>query len=75
MVVRNNILDRLRPTPPGIIEGNIFTREPVPGEANVVADAADLFMDPAKGDFRRKPGGPAMDAGASIPPPSAEWIR
>lgn len=75
MAVRNNILDRLRPTPPGIIEGNIFTREIAPGVSNVLANPADLFIDSAKGDFRRKPGGSRMDAGANIPPPPAEWTR
>jgi parallel beta-helix repeat protein len=75
MVVRNNILDRLRPVPPGIVEGNIFTREAVAGTGSKIADPGDLFIDPAKGDFRRKPGGPAMDAGAGIPPPPAKWTR
>jgi hypothetical protein len=75
MAVRNNILDRLRPTPPGIIEGNIFTREIAPGVSNVLANPADLFIDSAKGDFRRKPGGSRMDAGANIPHPPAEWTR
>ena len=75
MVVRNNILDRLRPVPPGIIEGNLFTREAVSGTGSKIAEPADLFIDPAKGDFRRKPGGPQMDAGASIPPPPAGWTR
>lgn len=76
LVVKNNILDRLTDLP-GTFAGNIFLRETdgkFLGENGVVvADKATLFLDPAKGDFRRKPGGPNMGAGANVPPPPAAW--
>ncbi len=34
----------------------------------VISDMNVLFQDPARGDFRRKPGGPAPDVGATIRP-------
>jgi len=75
LVIRGNVLDGLAEDIAGVIEGNLYTR-PVaarfmgPG-CRVVSDPAVLFRDPARGDFRRKPGGPVMDAGANIPPPAA----
>lgn len=68
LVIRNNILDNLRPVPDGIIEGNILMRD-------TATDPNSLFVDPAAGDYRRKKGGPQMDAGANISPPSAKWTR
>ena len=73
LIIRNNILCGLAEDISGAIENNIYTR-PVeqrfmgPG-CQVVTDPDVLFRDPARGDYRRKPGGPAMDVGASIPPP------
>jgi hypothetical protein len=79
LVARNNVLSRLRTPFPGTIEGNIYMHETEAAVAGtggtVVSDAAALFMDPAKGDFRRKPGGPLMEAGADVPPPPAQWSR
>lgn len=37
----------------------------------LVRFSAVLFLDPAKGDYRRRPGGPMLDAGADVPPPPA----
>ncbi len=77
IVVRNNILDRLRPPLAANIENNIFLREvdaSVQGAgAEFVTDATRLFLDPEKGDYRRRPGGPLMSAGANLPPPPATW--
>jgi hypothetical protein len=39
----------------------------------VSGDPKALFRDPERGDFRRKPGGPMMQAGADVPPPPAKW--
>lgn len=68
LVIRNNILDRLRPPADGVIEGNVFLRETpeaVRGEdSRMVADPDELFLAPDRGDFGRKPGGPRMEAGA-----------
>ena len=76
-MIRNNILDRLRPPLAATIENNIFLRQQDAGlegsGAEIVADQQKLFMDPDKGDYRRGPGGTMMSAGASIPPPSATW--
>jgi hypothetical protein len=73
LIIRNNILYGLAEDISGEIENNIYTRAVEerfmgPG-CQVVTDPEVLFRDPARGDYRRKPGGPAMDAGASIPPP------
>ncbi len=74
LVIRNNILDGLGQDLPGIIENNIFTRkveDRFMGKDCVVdTDLNALFINPAEGDFRRKPGGPKMDVGANVPPPS-----
>ena len=75
LVIRGNILDRIRDDLPGQIEKNIYTREVEErfmGEScHVIEDLEVLFLDPANGDFRRRPGSPAMDLGASVPPPPA----
>ncbi|MEK7415493.1 MAG: right-handed parallel beta-helix repeat-containing protein [Planctomycetota bacterium] len=77
LVVSNNVLDRLTDGLPGKISGNIYMREVgkdyLGDDGQVVADPAVLFVDPAKGDFRRRPSGPVMTAGANIPPPPATW--
>ncbi|MBE7461926.1 MAG: right-handed parallel beta-helix repeat-containing protein [Planctomycetes bacterium] len=77
VIVRDNVLDRLTAGLPGAIAGNIYLREVDPkylGEnCVVVEDQAALFVDPSNGDFRRKPGGPNMGAGANVPPPPKEW--
>jgi len=77
LVVRNNIIDRLRPPVPATIEDNLFLHAPdagVAGKGSLVSgDPKVLFRDPDRGDFRRKAGGPMMQAGADIPPPPAKW--
>jgi hypothetical protein len=79
LVARNNVLSRLSPPFPGTVEDNIFMHETAPAVAGsggmVVSDAAALFIDPATGDYRRKPGGPLMEAGSDVPPPPAKWSR
>jgi len=79
LVVRNNVLDRLKPPLAATIENNVFMEAidaSVAGSGGtVVSDPKKLFLDPAKGDFRRKPGGPLMEAGANLPPPSATWTE
>lgn len=79
LVARNNILARLRPPFPGVVENNIYLHETdasVAGKNSmVVSDQSELFRDPENGDFRRKPGGPMMEAGADVPPPPKEWSR
>jgi hypothetical protein len=73
LVIRGNILDRIREDLPGEIAENIYTREVeehfMCESCAVVTDLDSLFLDPANGDFRRRPGGPAMEAGANLPPP------
>ena len=77
IVIKNNVLDRLRPPLAATVENNIFMRETDPSVAGsgdaVVSDAKKLFLGPEKGDYRRRPGGPLMEAGADLPPPSATW--
>ncbi len=75
LVVRGNVFDRITGNLNGVFENNLYMREVDkrfmgPG-CQVVKDPRSLFMDAANGDFRRRPGGPAMDAGASIAPPPA----
>jgi parallel beta-helix repeat protein len=73
LIIRNNILHGLAEDISGKIENNIYIREvekPYLGTGSqVISDLRVLFRDPARGDYRRKPGGPAMDVGATIPPP------
>ncbi|MEX2381233.1 MAG: right-handed parallel beta-helix repeat-containing protein [Opitutales bacterium] len=70
LVVRNNILDRVSGELSGEFENNVYLREPagpLMSESNrVIADLDELFVDPDNGDFRRRPGGLAMNAGADI---------
>ncbi|MDY0167906.1 MAG: right-handed parallel beta-helix repeat-containing protein [Thermoguttaceae bacterium] len=73
LIIRNNILCGMAEDIAGAIENNIYTRPAEqrfmgPG-CQVVADPNVLFRDPARGDYRRKPNGPAIDVGANIPPP------
>jgi parallel beta-helix repeat protein len=72
LVIRNNVIDRLRSPNPSEIDNNIFMIESDPsvmGTNNqLVEDPNVLFIDPANGDYRRKPGGPMMNAGADVPP-------
>ena len=79
LVIRKNVLDRLRPPVPGTVEDNIFMREidaEVAGsDATMVSDPQALFRSPEDGDYRRKPGGPMMEAGADVPPAADEWRR
>ncbi|MEX1120131.1 MAG: right-handed parallel beta-helix repeat-containing protein, partial [Terrimicrobiaceae bacterium] len=74
LIIRNNILDGLGQDVPGVIENNIFTRKVedrfMGRDCVVNTDMDSLFLNPAEGDFRRKPGGPMMEVGANIPPPS-----
>jgi hypothetical protein len=66
------VIDRLRSPNPSEIDNNIFMIESDPsvmGTNNqLVEDPNVLFIDPANGDYRRKPGGPMMNAGADVPP-------
>lgn len=77
VVISDNVLDFLSDGLPAKVTGNIFLR-PV-GEAYlaeggmIVEDQATLFVDPAKGDWRRKPEGPNPTVGSEIPSPPAEW--
>ncbi len=70
LVIRNNILSRLREPIPAKIENNIFTRptdEAVMGEdGKIITDLDKLFRDPGNGDYRRKRGGPMMKVGADV---------
>jgi len=73
LVIRNNILDRIGGRLPGTIEDNIFTRqvdEKYRGQnGRVIMDDNDLYRNARKGDFRRRPGGLMMEAGADVAPP------
>lgn len=74
LIIQNNILDGLALDISGIIENNIYTRKVedrfMGKDCVVITDTASLFINPAEGDFRRKPGGQMMEVGANIPPPS-----
>ena len=75
LIIRNNLLDGLSEDLPGIIEGNLYTRKVEdrfmgPG-CEVYPDLNVLFLNPAAGDYRRKPGGPKMEVGAEVEPPVA----
>lgn len=72
LIIRDNILHGLAEDISGKIENNIYTRaveQRFMGAGNqVISDLNVLFQNPARGDFRRKPGGPSMEVGAGIPP-------
>lgn len=73
LVIRNNILDRLRAPIPATLENNIFVIEPdasVAGTGSLVEEPTKLFVAPEQGDFRRQPASPMMEAGADMAPPS-----
>jgi hypothetical protein len=74
LIIRHNLLDGLSEDLPGVIEGNLYTRKVedrfMGPECVVVTDLSALFVNPAAGDFRRKPGGPRMNVGAEVPPPA-----
>jgi hypothetical protein len=67
--IRDNIIDGTCGRLPAAYSGNIYTRnitsEPINAEAGerLVTDLNELFIDPAAGDFRRKPG---IAAGAAL---------
>jgi parallel beta-helix repeat protein len=73
LIIRNNILHGLAEDISGKIENNIYTRAVeqrfMGAGCQANSDLNVLFQNPARGDFRRKPGGPAMGVGATIPPP------
>jgi len=73
LVIRNNVLDGLAEHISGDISGNIFVRKGserfMSDTCQIVEDKATLFMDPDKGDYRRRPGGPLPEAGANLTPP------
>jgi len=77
VVIKNNVLDRLRPPLAATIENNIFMRDTDPKvagtDSTTVTNPEQLFLDADKGDYRRRPGGPLMEAGADLPPPSKTW--
>jgi len=74
-VFRNNVIDGVTGViqPDAQFSHNIYTRlgEAQKGRAlgpgeKVVEDLKQLFVDPAKGDYRPKPGGPLIDAGPDV---------
>lgn len=73
LTIRNNILYRVSDDLQGVFEDNIYGREVearfMGKGCRVIADWSGLFRDPAKMDYRRRPGGPMMGAGADVPPP------
>ncbi len=73
LVIRDNIIDGLAEDISGDISGNIFVRKGserfMSDTCQLVEDQSTLFMDPARGDYRRRPDGPLPKAGANLPPP------
>jgi hypothetical protein len=76
MVVKNNVIDGLSGHLPGEYSHNIYTqwgpnlrdantRKLGPGEV-YEPDPKKIFVDPDKGDYRPRPGGPAVDAGTDV---------
>ncbi len=77
--IRNNVLYRVSDDLQGVFENNLYGRDVEarfkgPG-CQVITDWSGLFRDPAKMDYRRKPGSPMMNAGADVPPPPERWER
>ncbi|MEM6458835.1 MAG: right-handed parallel beta-helix repeat-containing protein [Planctomycetota bacterium] len=72
MVVRENVLDRLRDAIPGEVNGNVFLTVG-PEDAGVSVSRPGVFRDPDGRDYRRRPGGPHAGAGADVAPPPAAW--
>ena len=77
-VFRNNVIDGIYREWPiaAVHENNVYTRPCVSGEKDndwklgpneiVEPDLRRLFVDPDKGDWRPKPGGPLIDAGVDV---------
>jgi hypothetical protein len=74
-VIRNNVIDGITGViqPDARISHNIYTRlgeaqtaRPPGKDEMVVEDLRRLFVDPAKRDYRPRPGGPLIDAGADV---------
>jgi hypothetical protein len=78
LIIRGNILDGLGEDLLGIIKNNLYIRKVEdrfmgPG-CEVHSDPDSLFVNPGAGDFRRRPGGPMMEAGADVPAPPRRGI-
>jgi hypothetical protein len=75
---KNNVIDGMYREGPivAVHENNVYTRPCVSGEKEndwklgpneiVEGDLKKLFVDPDKGDWRPKPGGPLIDAGVAV---------
>ena len=78
LVLKNNIIDKVQGPKPAKYESNIYIKadktDKITG-AVVESDFAKLFKDHKKGDFRRKKGGPLLEAGANLPPMPETWQR